>query len=165
MVQVILAVIPAFALILVAFVSFILNRRMTIEADWRKKKLEYYEYFFDSLAQITEGDSTPESHYEFARSSNDLLLIAPADVLSAHHAFRQHISLSNQSRDYEQDNVLLAALINAIRADLKIADLCPISTDDVQLWSSKAQPIKARAVGDRRPMQRRPRSVTMVDAR
>ena len=148
------SLIAAIALVTGAYLTFSLNRRLTIEADWRKKKLEYYEYWMDTLSQIVEPDATAATHLEFARASNDLLLIAPSAVLKAHHAHRDHIRISNVGRDYDKDDELLAEVINAIRADLNFPDLKPIVVKDVKLWAASARQTKALSADERRPARK-----------
>src|SRR5438874_6223946 len=88
----------------------------------------------DALAQNIEGDATKKTHLELARASNNLLLVAPKSVLFAHHAYREHISHTNTKRDYSQDPKLLAALINAMRDDLKMPQDAPVPPSLIRLW-------------------------------
>ncbi|MDQ2878123.1 MAG: hypothetical protein M3R41_03480 [Pseudomonadota bacterium] len=132
--------IAAATVILGAFVTFLLNRRMQLDAAWRTEKLSYYKEFIDALAQNVEGMANPETHRQFARASNNLLLIASTQVLSAHNAYREHIALSNTARDYTLDDNLLASLINAIRADLKMPGKARLGVDQARLWTSNKVP-------------------------
>lgn len=129
--------IGAAAVLIVAVLSFALNRKLQIEAAWRSEKLEYYKELIDSLAQNVEGMATVETHREFARASNNLLLVGSPAVLSAHQAYREHIAESNSRRDYSLDEGLLAALINAIRSDLRIPGGAVLTDDQARLWTSR----------------------------
>jgi hypothetical protein len=129
------SLIAASGLVFVAYLTFLLNRRMQIEAAWRTDKLGYYREFIDSLGNNLVGESNDETHRRFARASNNLLLIGSPAVLIAHHTYREHIRVSNSDRDYKKDEPLLADLINAIRQDLGLkSDL--LSSDHARLWAS-----------------------------
>ncbi len=130
------SVISAASVVIVAFVSLLLNKRMQLDAAWRTEKLEYYKELMDAIAMNVEGDDTADSHREFARASNNLLLVAPKSVLNAHHTYRGHLSLKNQPRDKNIDERLLADLIQAMRDDLRMPNDQVIDTGSVKLWSS-----------------------------
>jgi len=130
------SIVAAIAVLAGVFVTFLLNRRMQIEAAWRTEKLSYYKELFDALAQNVEGMSTADTHRQFARASNNLLLVGSAGVLETHREYREHIALSNTSRDYSRDDYLLANLINAVRHDLKMPG-GPLSIQDARLWTSR----------------------------
>jgi hypothetical protein len=133
------SLIAASALVVVAYLTFLLNRKMQIEAAWRNDKLSYYREFIDSLATNIVGEATEETHKRFARASNNLLLIGSPAVLAAHHAYREHIRASNTNRDYSKDERLLAGLINAIRSDLGMQGQS-ISDEHARLWSAGPKP-------------------------
>jgi hypothetical protein len=46
------SLIAASGLVFVAYLTFLLNRRMQIEAAWRTEKLGYYKEFVDALARV-----------------------------------------------------------------------------------------------------------------
>ena len=133
------SLISAAALVLVAFVTFVLNSRSQAAAAWRKKKLEYYEAFFDSLGQNVEGSDTEKSHRAFARETNNLLLIGSPQVLTALYEYRNHIRVGNPDRKYELDQPLLADLVRAIRKDLAMPHAKSVAEKHMQLWSAKPQ--------------------------
>ena len=124
------------ALLFVAYLTFVLNKRMQIEAEWRTQKLSLYREFLDALVGNIEGETTEESHKRFARASNNLLLIASKNVLVAHHAYRDQIAIANTNRDYDLDAPLLAGLLNALRADLNMLSGYMISPEQVRLWAA-----------------------------
>ena len=106
------SLIAAAGLVFVAYLTFVLNKRMQIEAEWRSQKLNYYREFMDALANNIEGETSKETHERFARASNNLLLIASKSVLDAHHAYREHIGFSNENRNYDLDSGLLGCSDN-----------------------------------------------------
>ena len=136
MFEVLLTVITStLAAIIAAFLSFYFNRKMQVEAAWRAVKLEYYQELIDAIASLVEGDDADEKHQDFARASNNLLLVASRPLLEAHHSYRDHISLSNQPRDRARDEPLLAGLINAIRTELQMPGGI-IRPNEARLWAS-----------------------------
>ncbi|WP_326525815.1 hypothetical protein [Sphingomonas sp.] len=140
MIAIVPSLIAAVTVVLGALVTFILNRRMQLDAAWRSEKLEYYKELIDAVAQNVEGMASSDTQREFARASNNLLLIAPDEVLSAHHAYREHISHSNVGRDYSKDSQLLAALVDAIRSDLRMPGHTKFGPEQARLWTSNKRP-------------------------
>jgi hypothetical protein len=130
------SMISAAALVLVAFLTFVLNSRSQDAAAWRKKKLEYYEAFFDALGQNVEGVDTEKSHRAFARETNNLLLVGSPLVLEALYEYRSHIRVGNPDRDYQLDKPLLANLVRAIRKDLAMPHAKKVAEKHMQLWSA-----------------------------
>ncbi len=129
------SLIAAAALVIVAYLTFLLNRKMQIEAAWRTDKLGYYREFIDALGNNLVGEANDETHRRFARASNNLLLIGSPSVLTAHHAYRRHIRTGAPTRDFNLDEPLLADLINEIRRDLGMHG-DTISADQARLWAS-----------------------------
>ena len=127
--------ISAAALVLVAFITFVLNRKMELAAAWRNKKLEYYEALMDALARMVASDD-PEAAYDFARESNNIHLIAPVPVLEALHAFRLQPRSQVQGFDQAAHNSLLANLLKAIRIDIGLPQADDIDGQHVQLVTS-----------------------------
>jgi Zn-dependent protease with chaperone function len=127
--------ISAAALVLVAFITFVLNRRMELSAAWRNKKLEYYEALVDALARMVAADD-PEAAYDFARESNNIHLVAPTSVLQALHAYRLQPRTTADSFDQAESNSLLANLLKAIRLDMGLPQAEDIDGRHVQLVTS-----------------------------
>lgn len=133
------SLISAAALVLVAFLTFVLNSRSQDAAAWRKKKLQYYEAFFDALGQNVEGVDTEKSHRAFARETNNLLLIGSPLVLEALYEYRSHIRVGNPKRDDDTDKRLLAKLVLAIRKDIAMPHAKKMAEKHMQLWSSQSK--------------------------
>ena len=131
------SLVSAAALLLVAYITFVFNKKLQIEAAWREEKLLYYKEFVNSMSDIIQGEETPEGHRRFARATNNLHLIASREVLLALHSYREQISTANcAARDLNQDDLLLASLVRAIRVDLRLPDSKTIDTAVVRLWAS-----------------------------
>ena len=130
------SLIAAAGLVFVAYLTFVLNKRIEIGAAWRAEKLSYYKEFIDALAVNIQGEATVETHRRFARASNNLLLIGSKKVLAAHHAYREHIRVSNSNRDYDLDGPLLATLLNALRNDMDMPGGDLIDAKHARLWAA-----------------------------
>ncbi len=130
------SLIAAAGLILVAYLTFVFNRKIQIDAEWRNEKLTYYKEFIDALATNIQGEASDETHWRFARASNNLLLIGSQKVLTTHHLYREHIRVSNKERDYNLDAPLLASLLNAIRSDIGMPGGDSITKNQARLWAS-----------------------------
>lgn len=120
----------------VAAVTYWLTKKREREAEWRKEKLAYYMAFIESMSGTIEGDASPEGHRAFAKATNNLLLFAPQSVVAAVNAFRQEISISNQSRTQEQHDRLLATLLLQIRRDVGVSPTDNKNTFKPILWAS-----------------------------
>jgi hypothetical protein len=133
--------VSAAALLLVAFLTFVLNKKLQIEAAWRDEKLKFYREFMDSLSSAIEGDATAEGHLRFARATNNVHLVGSVSVLKALHQYREHISIRNASRrDFDKDEALLSALIVAMRQDLGMPKSLRTSSLPVRLYASGNNP-------------------------
>jgi len=148
MVFVVSSLVSAAALVIVACLTFILNKKLQIEAAWRDEKLSFYKEFMDSLSAAIEGDATPEGHLRFARATNNTHLIASEDVLRAMHDYREHISLSNaDKRDYDRDEELLSKLIVAMRRDLGMPNAFRTAILPIRLYASGNSPKRPKHAG------------------
>jgi len=127
--------ITAAAAILVAALSYLFAKWKEREADWRKWKYEHYNEFMLSLSGTVGNDSTPNNQQRYTAACNTLNLIGTKDVLSALRDFRQETGPSNHDKSPKKHDVLLAALVRAIRNDLGIKT--PKASDfSVCLWES-----------------------------
>ena len=133
---IIVALIGLIGSIVVAAFAYWSTKQREREAEWRREKLAYYKAFIENLSGIVEGDDSPEGHRHFAKATNNLLLLAPQNVIEALNAFRGEISVSNPNRSLAQHDKLLAALLLAIRNDIGVVPSDnPLSFKPV-LWSS-----------------------------
>jgi hypothetical protein len=138
------SLVSAAALVIVAFLTFLLNKKLQIEAAWRDEKLGYYREFIDALSSAIEGDATPEGHLRFARATNNIHLVGSEEVLNTMHAYRDQIALSNSAiRDYDKDEALLSDLIVAMRHDLRMPNR--LSRVPIRLYASGNNPRPPRS--------------------
>lgn len=132
------ALIALLSSILVAVLTYWFAKHREREAEWRKEKLAHYKAFIESLSGIVEGDSSPEGHKSFAKTTNNLLLFAPQPVIASLNEFRHEIRSSNINRSLEEHDRLLAALLLAIRRDIGVSPEDDPSTFRPILWASGA---------------------------
>lgn len=115
------AIIGSIGAVVVAASTYLLNKRLEREAEWRKEKLEHYKAFVGAVSGIMAGEGTPDGQKAFAKACNDLHLVAPSFVVKALREYQYHLFTYRDGRiATERHNQLLAALFLAMRKDLKI---------------------------------------------
>jgi hypothetical protein len=75
------AIISAIALVVGSAATIFLTKRKERQAEWRGKKLAYYEEFFGAASGIVGNTSSPETKIRFATAVNNLHLIGSHDVI------------------------------------------------------------------------------------
>lgn len=110
--------ISAFAAIVASAAAIFLTKQKEREAQWRSKKLAYYEEFFEAVSGNVGAAAAP-AKIRFANSVNNLHLIGSANVIRALHAFTDEIAESNTlCTTKEKHDQLWSALVWEIRSDL-----------------------------------------------
>jgi glutathione S-transferase len=135
------AVISALALIAASAATILLTKQKERAAEWRGKKLSYYEEFFGAASGIV-GSAPPTAKIRFATAVNNLHLIGSAGVIKALHAFTDEIAESNRSNfTSERHDLLWSRLVWEIRADLN--DPPSRKPDDfrARLWASGVEKV------------------------
>lgn len=135
--------ITAFATIAAALCAFTgsaasiyLTKRKEREADWRNKKLAYYEEFFGAASGII-GVPSDVARIRFAIAVNNLHLIASHAVLKSLHAFTDEIALSNKANFTQaKHDELWSRLVWEIRSDLGDAPCQNREDFQARLWAS-----------------------------
>ena len=107
-----------FALVGVIVTSALAQRREH-EADWRQTKIAHYQEYVTALSNTVSGRSTPAAQERYADAVNALALVASLAVLDAVHAFQKEISYLNAARSDERHDVLLSAVMQAMRTDVQ----------------------------------------------
>jgi glutathione S-transferase len=120
-----------------AIYAIYLTKKKERAAEWRSKKLAYYEEFLGAVSGIV-GNAPATAKIRFAHSVNNLHLIGSANVIVALHAFTDEIAKSNSPhRTTEKHDQLWSALVWEIRADLGDPPGAK-STFGARLWDSGA---------------------------
>ena len=130
------ALVSAFAALIAAFLAVYLAKRKEREAEWRSKKLSYYEELFAAASGIVGERSPADSKIRFANAVNNLHLIGSQDVLDALHEFCDEIAESNPVRTKGRHDQLWSALVWHIRADLQDPPAKPLGQFEARLWAS-----------------------------
>jgi len=130
------ALISAIALIVASAATIFLTKRKEREAEWRGKKLAYYEEFFSAASGIVGDTSPPDTKVRFASAVNNLHLIASNGVLNALHAFCDEIAISNPNRSKDRHDRLWSKLVWEIRDDLNDRPTKVADDFTARLWSS-----------------------------
>ena len=73
--------------VLLASLTYWLTQAREREAELRREKLELYKAFTSSLSGVLEGEASPEGQRAFSRACNNLLLLAPQNVIGALRRF------------------------------------------------------------------------------
>ncbi len=129
------AIISALAVVLAIFVTKLKER----QAEWRSKKLAYYEEFFKAASGIVGKTAPPDAKVRFANAVNNLHLIASNAVIMALHAFCDEIAESNKDREKDRHDKLWSRLVWEIRSDLNDPPTKDASAFTARLWASGAQ--------------------------
>ena len=129
------ALISAAAAVLVAALTVYLTKRKEREAEWRAKKLAYYEEFIAAVSGIV-GKPPPEAKIRFASAVNNMHLIGSQAVINALHELCDEVAESNPNPSSENHDRVWSALVWHIRADLGDKPQRPIGQFSARLWAS-----------------------------
>jgi hypothetical protein len=130
------AFISAVAAILVAAVSIFLTKQKEREAEWRSKKLAYYEEFFAAASGIIGEVEVVSAKVRFANSVNQLHLFASQNVINALHKFLAETAGSNKIRTPGLQDALWSKIVWYIRQDLGIKPTSPLEQFVSVTWAS-----------------------------
>lgn len=129
-------IISALAAIIASAGAIYLTKQKEREAEWRSKKLAYYEEFFGAASGIVGTTSPPDTKVRFATAVNNLHLIGSHGVIAALHSFCDEIAVSNPSRSDDRHDELWSRLVWEIRADLGDPPTQAPEQFRARLWAS-----------------------------
>ncbi|MBV1917492.1 MAG: hypothetical protein KUG65_05450 [Sphingomonadaceae bacterium] len=130
------AIISALAAIIASAGAIYLTKQKEREAEWRAKKLAYYEEFFGAASGIVGLTSPPDTKVRFATAVNNLHLIGSQGVVVALHAFCDEIAISNPNRSADLHDILWSRLVWEIRSDLSDPPTKTPESFRARLWAS-----------------------------
>jgi hypothetical protein len=119
-IEVLVAAVTAAGTVVVAAVSYFLTKRQQREAAWRDSKLDHYKELLTAISDLAVDNANVKAHQRFALAINTLALVAPQNVVNAMLAFHDGVKQSNSDRADDLHDQLLARLLLAIRADMKM---------------------------------------------
>lgn len=131
------AILSALAAIIVASLTVFLTKRKEREAEWRSKKLAYYEEFFAAVSGIV-ATAPREAKIRFANAVNNLHLIGSQDVIDALHCYCDQVAESNADRNVTCHDETWSALVWQIRSDLGDRPVKSLNQFKAILWASGA---------------------------
>jgi len=123
--SVIVAIISASASIVVAALSFALNKRAERKAALQERKLAHYQELLNALSDLAvDGINKEEANQRFAQAVNTIALVAPQHVIKALMQFHDEVKFSNPNQSHEGHDRALKTLLLAIRksSDLPFRD-------------------------------------------
>lgn len=101
----------------VVAISNVLGKSREREAEWRKVKLEQYREFTASFSSVVHKGRDESSQRRYADAVNNMVLIAPPQVLKALYAFQDEISFNNTERNPSRYEELFSELVRKMRLD------------------------------------------------
>lgn len=136
--SIIVAIISASASIVVAALSFALNKRAERKDALQERKLAHYQELLNALSDLAvDGINKEEANQRFAQAVNTIALVAPQPVIHSLMQFHDEVKFSNPNQSQEGHDRALKALVLAIRksSDLPFRD--DPSTFDFHLIGSR----------------------------
>ncbi len=130
------ALISAIALIVASAATIFLTKRKEREAEWRAKKLAYYEEFLSATSGIVGKTSPPDTKTRFATAVNNLHLIASNGVIVALHGFCDEIAFADENLSKDRHDELWSRLVWEIRNDLNDPPTKKADNFSARLWAS-----------------------------
>jgi hypothetical protein len=115
------AIISASASIVVAALTFALNKRAERKSDLQKRRIEHYQKLLDAISDLAiDGIDKNEANMRFANAANTIALVAPQVVISALMEFHDEVKYSNPNRSSEGHDRKLIHLLLVIRESLEL---------------------------------------------
>ena len=118
---IIIAIISASASILVAALSFALNKWSERKNSIQQRKLAHYQELLYSISDLAvDGVDKDKANQRFANAANTIALVAPQYAIDALMAFHDEIKFSNPNHTQEGHDKALINLLLAIRKSLEL---------------------------------------------
>ena len=136
-------VLPIVGAVLVAALTYWFSKRKERDAELRKEKLEHYKALTLSLSGILDRESTLGGRRNFSIACDNLLLLAPQQVLEALRNYQDETSTRNLTGSPQRHDQLLSELFREIRRDLNVT---PSDSESfhARLWAAGTEAEKAR---------------------
>ncbi len=134
-----IAIISASASIIVASLTFILNKRAQRAHELRQRKLIHFQELLSAISDLAvDGIDKDEANQKFAHTVNTIVLVAPQSVIQVLMAFHDEVKFTNSNFTKEKHDRLLKELILAIRQNLDLPYKDDPETFDFHLIGSKS---------------------------
>jgi len=115
------AIVTAAASIVVAVVSFVLNKRAQRQDAIQDRKLAHYEKLLSAISDLAvDGTDKEEANQQFAHTVNTIALVAPQHVISALMDFHDEVRFTNPNRTNEGSQHKLRTLLLEMRKSMNL---------------------------------------------
>ena len=115
------AIISASASIIVASVTFYLNKRAERKDALQQRKLEHYNRLLSALSDLAVDDVDKNgANLRFSKAVNTIVLVAPQYVITALMNYHDEVKFSNKNRTTEGHDKKLIELLLSIRKSLDL---------------------------------------------
>lgn len=119
--SIIVAVISAAASIIVAALSFALNKRAERKAALQQRRVAHYQELLNALSDLAvDGTDKDKVNQRFANAANTIALVAPQHVIATLMRFHDEVKFSNPNKSQEGHDRALKELLLAIRESLEL---------------------------------------------
>ncbi len=118
---IIVAIISASASIIVAAISFVLNKRAERKTALQQRKVAHYQELLNSLSDLAvDGTDKDKANQRFANAANTIALVAPQYVIETLMRFHDEVKFSNPNKSPDGHDRALKELLLAIRKSLEL---------------------------------------------
>ena len=120
-VSITVAIISASATVIVAALSFALNKWAERKTALQQRKLTHYQELLNALSDLAvDGTDKDKANQRFANAANTIALVAPQYVIEALMQFHDEVKFSNPNKSQEGHDRALKKLLLAIRKSLEL---------------------------------------------
>jgi hypothetical protein len=115
------AIISAAASVIVAALSFALNKWAERKTSLQQRKIAHYQELLNALSDLAvDGTDKEKANQRFANAANTIALVAPQYVIEALMKFHDEVKFSNPNRSLDGHDRALKTLLLAIRKSLEL---------------------------------------------
>lgn len=119
--SIIVASISASASIIVAALTFALNKSAERKTALQQRKIIHYQELLNALSDLAvDGTDKEKVNQRFASAANTIALVAPQYVIEALMRFHDEVKFSNPNKSSEGHDRALKELLLAIRQSLEL---------------------------------------------
>jgi hypothetical protein len=119
--SIIVAIISASASIIVAALSFALNKRAERKFVLQQRRVAHYRELLNALSDLAvDGTDKEKANQRFANAANTITLVAPQYLIESLMRFHDEVKFSNPNKSQEGHDRALKELLLALRKSLEL---------------------------------------------
>jgi hypothetical protein len=119
--SIIVAIISASASVIIAALTFALNKRAERKTALQQNKTVHYQKLLNAISDLAvDGTDKNEANMRFANAANTIALVAPQYVISALMEFHDEVKHSNPNKSSVNHDRKLILLLIAISKSLAL---------------------------------------------